>query len=306
MVNSRRSGVGDATPHLFPDTGISVVILTFNSEAVLGATIASAAEISDDIHIVDSFSRDRTLEIARSYGAAVVQRPFENYGAQRNWAIGNLILKHSWELHLDADERLSEELIREIRNLRSRFPQDIDGYFIARLTCFLGRPIRHGGMFPTWHMRLFRRNTGRCESRLYDQHFYVNGRASRLRHPIIDDQRNTIAEWVTRHNRWAQAEVDEILLPLRQGPGIIQGRWSGDPVQRKRALRRLYYRIPLFFRAPSLFLYRYVLRLGFLDGREGLIFFVLQTFWFRFLIDAMVFERQKVRDAVPASPKQAN
>jgi glycosyltransferase involved in cell wall biosynthesis len=272
---------------------LSVVILSFDSEASIGATLASAASVSDDIHVVDSGSTDGTIAIIEASGATLHRHPFENYGAQRNWAIDTLPLRHDWELHLDADERLTPELAAAIGALKSAgFAGSAVGYFIPRLTHFLGRPIRHGGMYPIWHMRLFRRGRGRCESRRYDQHFYVDGPSGRIDHPMIDDIRMTLAEWTARHNRWADAEADE-LSQRSQGLGIIEPRLTGGtPVQRKRALRAGYNGAPLFLRALLLFLYRYVLRLGFLDGRPGLIFFVLQTFWFRFLIDAKLYERE--------------
>jgi glycosyltransferase involved in cell wall biosynthesis len=270
---------------------LSVVILTFNSEATIGATLASARRVSDDVHVVDSGSTDRTLAIAEQHGARIVSHPFESYGAQRNWAIDNLPLRHGWELHLDADERLSEKLIDAIEDVRRRgFPGPAVGYFVPRLVHFLGRPIRHGGMYPIWHMRLFRHGSGRCEARRYDQHFQVDGPTGRLPYPMIDDIRMKLGEWVTRHNRWADAEVDEL---LDGSGGGIAPNFGGNPVERKRALRSSYNRLPRFLRAFLLFLYRYVLRLGFLDGRAGLIFFVLQTFWFRFLVDAKLYERQR-------------
>lgn len=269
---------------------ISVIILTFNSKETIAATLESACKVSDDIHIVDSFSTDKTLEIARRYGANIVQHEFESYGTQRNWAIKNLSLKHDWELHLDADERLSKDLVEELNRFKSSLPDNVNGLHIPRLVHFLGHPIRHGGMFPIWHMRLFRHGFGRCESRQYDQHFYVNGLTSRLSQPMIDDHRMSLSEWVARHNRWADAEVDELLnLGTTE---VITGNLSGTPVEKKRALHGLYNSLPLFIRPFLLFLYRYVFRLGFLDGREGLIFFVLQTFWFRFLVDAKLFERR--------------
>ena len=269
---------------------LSVVILSFNSQDTLGATLASAARVSDDIHVVDSFSTDGTLDIIRAQGARLVQHPFEHYGAQRNWAIDHLPLAHDWELHLDADERLSDGLVAEIGRLSAAFPADIDGYYLPRLVHFLGGPIRHGGMYPIWHLRLFRRGKGRCEDRRYDQHFYVAGRTARLTQPMIDDIRMSLGEWTQRHARWAKAEVDEQLAP--SAGAVIAGKVGSDPVQQKRALRGAYNRAPLFLRAFGLFFYRYVLRLGFLDGRRGLIFFVLQTFWFRFLIDAELYERR--------------
>lgn len=270
---------------------ISVIVLTFNSAATIGATLDSARSVSDDLHVVDSGSTDETLAIARQKGATIHQHPFENYGAQRNWAIETLKLRHGWQLHLDADERLTPELAAAIRALAERgFPGPEVGWFIPRLVHFMGHPIRHGGMYPIWHMRLFQSGRGRCEARRYDQHFYVDGPAGRLPHPMIDDIRMSLTEWVARHNRWSDAEADEIAAGSAPG-ALVRPDLAGNPVEQKRALRAGYNRLPMFLRALLLFLYRYVVRLGFLDGRPGLIFFVLQTFWFRFLVDAKLYER---------------
>ncbi len=272
---------------------LSVVILSRDSEATIGATLASAAFVSDDIHVVDSGSNDNTLAIVKATGAKLYHHPFENYGAQRNWAIANVAIVHPWELHLDADERLSEPLVAAILKLKAGgFAGPQVGYFIPRLMMFLGHPIRHGGMYPIWHMRLFKRGHGRCEDRRYDQHFYVDGPAGRLPYPMIDDVRMKLSEWTARHNNWADAEAEELRRGTA-GPGVIAPRLTGGtPVQQKRALRAGYNSAPRFLRAFLLFFYRYVLRLGFLDGKAGLIFFVLQTFWFRFLIDAKLYEAE--------------
>jgi hypothetical protein len=144
-------------------------------------------------------------------------------------------------------------------------------------------------MYPIYHLRLFRRRRGRCEARKYDQHFFVDGPTANLAWPMIDDIRLPLGEWTSRHNRWADAEVEELLNP---GAGVIRA-GSGDPVAEKRGQRDLYYRQPMFLRAFLLFLYRYIWKRGFLDGTEGLIFYVLQTFWFRFLVDAKLYERRK-------------
>ena len=269
---------------------LSVIVLTFNAEATLDATLTSARQVSDDVHVVDSGSSDGTLAIAEKHGAHTVSHPFENYGKQRNWAIDTLPLKHGWQLHLDADERLSPELSARINALRNAFPADIDGYFLPRLTHFLGHPIRHGGMYPIWHMRLFRNGKGRCEDRRYDQHFIVEGATARVDAPMIDDVRMALTEWTARHNRWSDAEVVELLEPTAEG--VIAGKLGGNPIEQKRALRGGYNSAPLFLRALGLFIYRYVLRLGFLDGMPGLIFFVLQTFWFRFLVDSKIYEKR--------------
>jgi glycosyltransferase involved in cell wall biosynthesis len=269
---------------------ISVIILTFNSENIISKTLETALQISDDIHIVDSFSSDATLEIAKEYNVNIVQHEFENYGKQRNWAISNLHLQYDWELHLDADERLSDELINQIKALDLNAENDVNGYYIPRLVYFMGYPIKHGGMFPIWHMRLFRHGKGRCEDRQYDQHFYVDGKTSKLKGAMIDDNNQSLTEWTSRHNRWANAEVREILGA--DASGRIQANLRGSPVQQKRFLRNFYNNFPLFVRPFLLFIYRYVFRLGFLDGKAGLVFFVLQTFWFKFLIDAKLFEKK--------------
>jgi glycosyltransferase involved in cell wall biosynthesis len=277
----------------------SIVILTYNSELSLAETLRSAVSLSDDIHVIDSFSTDRSVEIACSYGAIVAKHVFENYGAQRNWAISSLAFKYKWQLHLDADERITPELHQEIVDLED--PSDVNGFYIPRLMRFLGRPIRHGGMCPTWHMRLFRSGYGKCEARKYDQHFYVTaGQTQQLKGFMIDDVRMPIGEWTSRHNRWSDAEVEEQLCAGSNGR--IEGKAFGNPVEKKRFLRGLYNDCPLFLRPFVFFFYRYIIRFGFLDGTEGFIFYVLQTFWFRFLIDTKLFE-QKLAGKSSASIK---
>ena len=271
---------------------ISVIILTFNSENTIASTLESVLKISDDIHVVDSYSTDKTLEICEKYPVNVIKHEFLNYGAQRNWAIDNLALKYEWELHLDSDERLSDELIDQLNSLKNCFPESVHGYHIPRLVYFMGRPIKYGGMFPIWHLRLIRHGQGRCEERQYDQHFYVTGPSRRLSGIMIDNIAMSLSEWTARHNRWSDAEVMEMLGNRTEGR--IQGRLAGTPVQKKRLLRHWYNRSPLFIRPFLLFFYRYFIRLGFLCGKEGLIFFILQTFWFRFLIDAKLYEKSLI------------
>ena len=278
----------------------SVIILSFNSEETLRATLEQARLVSDEIFVVDSFSKDNTVQIARALGAHVVQRRFEDYGDQRNWAIDNLPVTRGWQLHLDADEVMDHRLIEAVHALPEE--PSHSGYFLSRYMRFLGRVMRHGGMSPTWHMRLFRSGVGRCESRKYDQHFFLkSGSSGRLQGEMIDDIRMPLSEWTARHNRWSDGEVAE-----QDADGTaerIRPDLYGDPVQRKRFLRRHYNQLPLFVRPFALFLYRYVFRLGFLDGVEGFIFWVLQTFWFRFLIDAKIWEKRHLAPTVDGKPE---
>lgn len=263
----------------------TVVILSFNSSETIGDTISSVRPLSDDIFIVDSGSTDNTVEIAKREGAQVLYHPFENYGLQRNWAIDNIAGKYSWQLHLDADEQVTAALREEIASI----PEDatFSGFLLPRYLKFMGRLLRHN-LAPTFHMRLFRAGTTRCEIRHYDQHFICSGPTSTLQGAMIDDIRMPLTEWTRRHNQWSDAEVKELLEGSKEGR--VQGKLSGNSIERKRYLRARYNGLPLFVRPFLLFIYRYFFRLGFLDGKEGLVFCVLQAFWFRFLVDAKIME----------------
>jgi glycosyltransferase involved in cell wall biosynthesis len=277
----------------------TVVLLSFNSQDTLGATLKSAARVADELFVVDSYSKDGTVELARASGATVVEHAFEHYGAQRNWAIDHLPIANKWQLHLDADEWMDDELVAAILALPDE-PEHA-GYFLPRYLRFLGRVLRHGAMSPTWHLRLFRTGIGRCEDRKYDQHFLLSsGTTGKLRGAVIDDIRMPLTEWIARHNRWADGEVAE--LDSREIAGRVQPDAFGNPVQRKRYLRQNYNRMPLFVRPFALFIYRYFFRLGALDGTEGLIFWVLQTFWFRFLVDAKIWEKRHAAQLMGGAP----
>ena len=272
---------------------LSVIILTYNEEVNLPACLESLKGLDCEIFVVDSGSTDRTVEIARSYGAHVVEHPFEHYAAQRNWAQQNLPIRSEWVLHLDADERLTPELAAEIQQVLQRPSNEVDGFMLRKRTVFMGRWIRHGGHYPSYHLRLFRVGKGYCEDRLYDQHFVVDGRVERLRHDYVDVITSDLRTWTLRHLRWAELEIREITRMVRDGPRVEADPF-GNPIERRRWLReRVYQRMPLFVRAFLYFLYRYFVRLGLLDGKEGLIFHFLQGCWYRFLVDAMLFEAQK-------------
>ena len=268
----------------------SVIFLAFNSAETLGASLEKAFAISDDVHVVDSFSNDDTVTLAKAAGASVVLHAFVNYGAQRNWAIDSLPVKYGWQLHLDADEVMDDELIAAIGSLPDE--PSAEGFLVARYLRFMGRVIRHGAMSPTWHLRLFRAGAGRCEDREYDQHFYLlQGKSAQLPGFMIDDIGMTLSEWTARHNRWADSEVRE--LTSGSTAGRVAGDASGNPIEKKRYWRQKYNDAPLFVRPFALLFYRYIVRLGFLDGTEGFIFWMLQTFWFRFLIDAKLYEQRQ-------------
>ena len=287
---------------------VAAVVLTHNEERNLPDCLASLAGWVREIFVVDSGSTDRTLAIAREAGATVFEHSFEHYGAQRNWAIDHLPIAAPWTLHVDADERITPELRASITAELAGGSSSLertDGFLVSRRTIFMGRWIRHGGHYPAWHLRLIRTGAGRCEDRLYDQHFYVAGAVQKLQGDLIDTLTPDLATFTARHLRWAALEAAEHEA-TPDAVGRIRGRLATDnAIEQRRWLRDWYARLPLFVRPTAYFLYRYVVRLGFLDGRAGLVFHVLQGFWFRFLVDALILERRLRRtEAAPAAAEE--
>ena len=272
---------------------VSVIVLAYNEEANLPDCLSSLKHLDCEVLVVDSGSTDGTREIARRAGAAVFEHAFETYGAQRNWAQRHLPLAADWVLHLDSDERLTPELVAEINGVLLNPPPDVDGFLFRKRTFFMGRWMRHGGHYPSYHLRLFRKDRGGCEERLYDQHYLVNGPVRKLEHDYLDVLTSDLSVWSTRHVRWAELEAREIAEGW-DPQGRVKASPLGDPIQRRRWLREgLYGKLPLFLRAFLYWFYRYFFRLGFLDGTPGMIFHFLQGFWFRFFIDAKLFEMKK-------------
>lgn len=283
---------GAGVPHRAP---VAAIVLACNEERNIGACLDTLAPWVQQLFVVDSGSTDRTIAIARARGATVVAHPFEHYGAQRNWALDHLPIAAPWVLHVDADERVTPELRASIAEVAARDEASTVGYLVARRTMFMGRWIRHGGHYPAWHLRLMRAGAGRCEDRLYDQHFYVDGPVRKLQGDLIDTITPDLATFTMRHARWAALEAAE--SDAAANTGRIRGRLAGgNAIERRRWLRGWYGRMPLLVRPLLYFGYRYVVRLGFLDGRAGLVFHVLQGFWFRFLVDALMVERRLRRE----------
>ncbi len=271
-----------------------VVILTFNSAAIIPETVAQALKVSPRIFAVDSFSKDGSLELLEKLGCTVVQRPFTNYSDQRNWAISQVEKNFEWQLHLDADEVLDDKSVEEIRALMAGTPTH-DAYLLRRRDYFMGKMLRFSGVNP-WHLRLFRSGKGRCEARLYDQHFISPAQPGRLTGFMHDKNSATLADWTASHNRWSDAEAKEKLGPRNTAAeGVLQPRLMGDSRERTRFIKELYYRLPVGTRALSYFVYRYIFRLGFLDGAVGFYFAFFQALWFRMLVDAKMYEQRMSR-----------
>jgi glycosyltransferase involved in cell wall biosynthesis len=278
---------------------VSAIVLAYNEERNIDACLASLAGWVGEIIVVDSGSTDATRQLAAHYTDRIVEHEFVTYARQRNWAQEHVPLAHRWVLHLDADERITPELRDSIRRFFARGDDTrYNGAMFPRRTVFLGRWIRHGGHYPVFHMRLFLKDKGRCEDRIYHQHFLVPPPVMRLDGDMIDTVASDLDSFSLRHIRWAAEEAKELMAGMETGREQLAPSLTSTPMGRRRWLRnRLYARMPLFARAFAYFLYRYVVRRGFLDGREGLVFHFLQGCWIQFYIDAKIWERR--REALP-------
>ena len=269
------------------------IILTFNEEQHLSRCIASLAGVVSEVVVVDCFSADSTLDIARAHGAHIIQKKWVNHANQFNWALTQLAADTDWVLRIDADEVLSPELLEEIRARLSRVSHDVDGVYCSRRMTFQGRLMHHGGVFPVRVLRLFRYGRGQCENRWMDEHIKVSGPTVNFQGELIDDNLNSLTWWTDKHNKYASREVVD-LLNLEYGfmpHDSVAQLHGGSQAGFKRWLKeRVYARLPGGFRAFAYFFYRYVIRLGFLDGQAGTAFHFLQGFWYRYLVDAKMTE----------------
>jgi glycosyltransferase involved in cell wall biosynthesis len=274
---------------------VTVIALTYNEEANIGQALGSVTGWADEIHVVDSLSTDRTVEIARRYGAHVSQKAFVDFAKQRNYALDELPIRSEWVLFLDADEWLPDALKQEISALIASSPAQ-NGFYVKRRLIWMGRWIRHG-YYPTWILRLFRYGRARCEDRAVNEHLIVDGPTGSLRNDFVHEDNKGVSDWIDKHNRYATAESLE-LFNTRSAPDYreIDARLFGTQAQRKRWLRyKVWNRLPPLFRPFLYFAYRYILAGGFLDGREALAYHFLQGLWFPMLVDIKYLELKRTR-----------
>lgn len=274
--------------------GISVIILSFNESIHIKRCIENVQKISSDIFVVDSFSQDDTVEIASRCGATVIQNKWPgNQAAQFNWALEHLKIKTDWILRLDADEYLYPGLIDEIKKKLNFLPLETTGVVFKRRHIFLGKWIRRG-TYPVQMLRLFRYKKAICEERWMDEHIQLlEGQTIVFEQDFADHNLNNISWWVQKHNGYAIREAIDILnneLGLIQPlPTQISYKLS-DQAADKRNKKLKYSKQPIFWRSFAYFIYRYIFKLGFLEGKEGFLWHFLQGWWYRTLVDAQIFE----------------
>ena len=253
---------------------VSVLIPTKDEERNIADCIKSVLW-AGEIFVYDSMSSDRTVEIAESFGVNVVRRSFDNFADHKNWALDNIPFKFNWVLILDADERITPELRGEL--MRAIEADNIAGYYIPRKNLFLGKWIRHGGWFPDYQFRLFRRGKARYEKRIVHEHMVIDGLIGYLKNPLTHDDSKGIERYFDRHNRYSSLESVEAFKYLGGKQNNKENQSINLP-SRRRVLKEFAYQfVPC--RALVKFLWMYIIKRGFLDGRMGFRYCLLHTFY---------------------------
>jgi glycosyltransferase involved in cell wall biosynthesis len=277
---------------------VTVIILTYNEAFHIERCIRNIQSLAQRIIVVDSFSVDRTTEIAQTYGAEVTQRQFKSHADQFQWALNNCNIDTEWVLRVDADEYFEPAALKEIRSRLPALAPHITGVEFKRKFIFMGRWIRWGSYYPTILLRLWRNGAGRIEQRWMDEHAVLTRGEPVLFAcgDLVDENLLGIDTWMAKHNRYATLHMVDFInrehpmFEIDRGVaerGSLRARW-------KRTLRnRVFGGAPLYLRSLGYFLYRYFIRLGFLDGRQGFVFHTLHGLCFYLLIDTKMEEARE-------------
>ena len=267
---------------------LSVIILTYNESIHIQRAIENVKDCCAEVIVLDSYSADDTVKIAEEFGAKVFQRKFDNYAAQRNYAITELPIANEWILFLDADEYLSEELKKEIAT-ELKSPK-ADGYYIKRRFYFMGKWIKWGGYYPTYLLRLFKKEKGLFQREI-NEHLFLNGISKKLQFDFCDDNKKSFTEWWLKHLKYAEREAFDLYNENKLSKDI---KFWGSQAERTSWIRyKIWNKIPLLIRPFIYFFYRYFLRLGFLDGRTGFIFHFMHGLVYYLMIDNFYLELKK-------------
>jgi len=271
---------------------LSVVVLTYNERIHIERCIRSAQQFARAVFVVDSGSDDGTVEMARALGAHVVHHAWEYHARQLNWALENLPIQTEWVFRMDADEWVTEELVAELEDRLPKLPEHVTGIVLRRRLYAHGRWLRWGGQDNIRLLRIWRHGRARCEERWMDEHMMLSkGTAVEFEHDFADENEKPIDWWTIKHANYAVREAADTVL-ARAAQGKPEERMPEDKSsRRKRWLKvNVYSKVPLFVRPALYFGYRYFGRLGVLDGLPGLRWHLLQGFWYRFLVDSILFD----------------
>ncbi len=278
---------------------LSVIILTYNEELHIRRCLENVRSIARDIYIIDSYSTDQTLSIAREFpNVHILQNKWENnYAKQFNWGLKNAHIQTKWILRLDADEYLLPELIQELQDKLPVLPDDVNGIIFNRRHIFMGKWMKRG-IYPVKLLRVFRAGKGMCEQRLMDEHIQLtDGRIIEFQHDFCDHNLNDLSWFCHKHVNYAIREAVDLLdieLNLTGVAATDEEKEISKQASSKRMAKHKYVHQPLFWRSFAYFCYRYFLKGAFLDGKIGFIWTFLQGWWYRTVVDAKVFEIKKI------------
>lgn len=254
---------------------ISVLVLTLNEETNIQACLESVTW-SNDIVVLDSFSSDRTTLIAEQLGARIFQRKFDNWASHQNWAMQSINFKNEWVLYIDADERVTPELQLEIQTISQDTDNKKVAFYLGRRNFFLGKWIKHA-MPPSHIMRFFKPSKIRFE-RLVNPTPVIDGQFGYLKHYLNHfNFSKGISEWIEKHNKYSSMEAIEGIKIIKGEREATPSIFNKDPSIRRMALKQLSFKIP--FRPLIKFMYMYLFKRGFLDGKAGFTYCVLQSFY---------------------------
>lgn len=275
---------------------IAVIVLTMNEEINIKECLSSALLFSREIYVVDSGSSDKTVDIAKEMGAKVFVHPFINYATQFNWALDNLNIEAKWILRLDADERITKDLGDEMLEATAKHSDDdVNGFVLKLRTFFMGKELKHGGVYPFKKLMLFKKGIGRIEERKMDEHTTLScGKSLELRCDGIHYDYKDLTYFIKKHNWYSTREAQDV---LEGTVSVGTENLEKGQIKRRRKSKNFYYKLPSFFRCFLLFVYYYIFRLGFLDGKLGLIHCFLSVYWYRFLVDAKIYEYKVTKKA---------
>lgn len=280
------------------NNSIAAIILTKNEEKHISRCIQSLQGICEEIYVIDCFSTDKTVNIAGELGAKVYQHAWKNYATQFNWGLNNCPISTEWVWRIDADEFLDGNLGMAMKHTLAGCSPNINGVYVRKRIDFMGQPLLHGGWYPSYHLKVFRKGHGDCENRWMDEHIRIfDGKAITVEEGNqVDANLNDLTWWTEKHNGYATREmIDMVMMEYgldAKAKEVVPKIW-GTEEQRKRWLKIKYIKSPLFIRPFINFFLRYILRGGFLDGKEGFVWHILQGFWYRMLVDAKIFELKK-------------
>lgn len=272
-------------------TDLSVIILTRNEKLHIKRCIESLINVADKIILVDSFSEDETLSIAKEFGdkITIYERKWKNYADQFQWAIDNADIDTKWVMRMDADEYFEQDLIKEIPLFLAEIGDSVNSIYVRRKYFYKNKWIKHGGVYPLHLLRIWRTGQGRVEQRWMDEHIVVdNPHSVSLKGHIVDDNLNDMNWWTLKHIKYADREVIDLLnVKYCFLPKDEQMKSSGGFQARlkRKVKENIYLKLPASLRSGIYFLYRIIIRLGFLDGAKGWDYHLMQGLWYRSYVD---------------------